>query len=67
MITITKEIEFHSDCKCSQTSSVMMAKMDGSQPECPVTFYVDDNAVFTMENCEISTFVDALKTLDCEV
>jgi hypothetical protein len=42
-------------------SSTLEIQMDGSQQECPVTFYANDVPVFSMGNDEIEAFCEALK------
>lgn len=41
----------------------LQIRMDGSDPDCPVTFYADGKAVFSMAEAEIDAFCENLKLL----
>lgn len=47
-----------------QHPSDLGISMDGSQPDCPITFWQDGKAVFSMGADEIGEFKAALDRLD---
>jgi hypothetical protein len=65
MTIITEIITVYSDDGDREYPSAMKIRMDGSKPECPVTFWMDKTPVFSMAAAEIPEFCKALSALDC--
>ena len=65
MTTITEKITVCSEDGDREYPSTMEIRMDGSKPECPVTFWMDKTPVFSMAADEIPAFCKALSALDC--
>jgi hypothetical protein len=67
MTIITDRLTVHSEDgdKYYPASVSLEITMDGTQPTCPVTFWHDDKAVFTLGNDEIPAFIKALSSFDC--
>jgi hypothetical protein len=63
MTTIIEAITIHSEDGDRDHNNTLDAKLDGSQENCPVTFYVDGKAVFSMGNDEIPVFCKAIQSL----
>lgn len=58
------EIEILSEDGDDSHPATLTLRLDGSKPDCPITFYSDGKAVFSLGNDEISEFVAALESLD---
>jgi hypothetical protein len=65
MTTITEKITIHSEFGERSHPSQITLSMDGTQPDCPVTFWADGKAVFSLGNDEIQEFCEQLQKLDC--
>ena len=65
MTTITERITVCSEDGDPEYPSTMEIRMDGSKPECPVTFWMDETPVFSMASDEMPAFCKALSALDC--
>jgi hypothetical protein len=65
MTTITEKITIHSEDGEKSHPSEITLTMDGSQPDCPVTFWADGKPVFSLGSHEIAEFCEQLQTLDC--
>jgi hypothetical protein len=65
MTTITHQIKIYSEEGDRDHPSELEVRMDGSKPECPLTFWVDGKAVFSMGSCEVHEFCKELSRLDC--
>jgi hypothetical protein len=65
MTTITEIMTICSEEGDSDYPSSLQIKLDGTQPNCPVTFWADGVAVFSMASDEIPGFCKALSALDC--
>jgi len=65
MTTITEKITVCSEDGDACYPSVLDLRMDGSKPDCPVTFWANGKAVFSMSSDEIPAFCKALSSLDC--
>ena len=64
MKTQTSKITIHSELGRQDQPSIIELSMDGSKPDCPITFWYYGNPFFSMGAEEISDFVDALQSLD---
>lgn len=60
---VTK-ITIHSELGCANHPTMIEISMDGSQPDCPITFWHDGEPFFSMGSEEISDFIEALQSLD---
>lgn len=65
MTIITEKFTIFSEDGDRNYPATLLCTMDGSQQDCPVTFWQDDKAVFSMGNDEIPAFIKALSLLDC--
>ena len=65
MTTITETITICSEDGDRDYPSSIQIKLDGTQPNCPVTFWKDEVAVFSMAADEIPAFCSALSAMDC--
>lgn len=65
MTLITEKITVHSDDGDSNYPCTLDLRMDGTQMDCPVTFYQEGKPVFSMGAAEIPAFCDALRAMDC--
>ena len=65
MTTIIEKITVYSEFGDREHPSKIQLSMDGSQPECPVTFWHDGKAFFSMGADEIGEFIEQLQKLDC--
>lgn len=65
MTTITERLTIHSEDGDRNYPASLEITMDGTQQDCPVTFWQDDKAVFSMGNDEIPAFIKALSSVDC--
>lgn len=64
MTTITEQITICSEEGDGKYPSTLEIRMDGSQPDCPVTFWVDEKPVFSLASHEIPAFCKALSAMD---
>lgn len=64
MTTITEKITIYAEDGDRDHPASLEITLDGTQQSCPVTFWQDDKAVFSMGNDEISAFIKALTLLD---
>ena len=63
MILVINEAKFHSTEGDPKHSGDLTVRLDGSKPECPITFYDrKDRPVFSMGNDEVPEFCELLKT-----
>ena len=58
------EISVFSELGDPSKPSIMEISMDGSKPDCPITFCHGGKPFFSMGAEEIGDFVDALQSLD---
>ncbi len=65
MTIITEKLTLYSEDGDGNHPASLMLSMDGSQRDCPVTFWQDGKAVFSMGNDEIPAFIKALSLLNC--
>jgi len=65
MTTITYKLTVYSEDGDRNHPASLEITMDGTQQTCPVTFWKDDKAVFSMGNDELPAFIKALASLDC--
>ncbi len=65
MTIITDRLTIHSEDGDRNYPSSLEITMDDTQQTCPVTFWQEDKAVFSMGNDEISAFIKALSSFDC--
>ena len=65
MTSLTTAIELFSESGDREFPNCIHIKMDGRQPDCPVTFYgKDGQPLFSMGNDEVGEFVKALSDLE---
>lgn len=64
MKTQLVKITVYSELGDPSKPSFVEISMDGSKPDCPITFRHDGNDFFSMGAEEISDFVEALQSLD---
>lgn len=64
MTIITDKLTVYSEDGDRNHPAILEITMDGTQPTCPVTFWQDDKAVFSMGNDEIPAFIKALSSFD---
>jgi len=65
MTTITEKITIYSEDGEKSHPCEITLTMDGKQPACPVTFWVDGKPVFSLGGYEIAEFCEKIQTLDC--
>lgn len=65
MNIITHKVTLHSDLGDEKYPATLDLRMDETKPDCPVTIWQDDKAIFSMGNDEIHDFIKALAYLDC--
>ena len=65
MTTITDKITLYSEDGARDHPASLEITMDGSQQDCPVTFWQNGVSVFSMGNDEIPAFIKALTLFDC--
>ena len=67
MTTITEKIIISSEDGDREYPSTLDVRMDGTQINCPVTFYSSRTGkpVFSMASDEIPAFCKALSAMDC--
>jgi hypothetical protein len=65
MHIITEKITISSEDGDRNYPCTLELRMDGTQMDCPITFYQDGKPVFSLAAAEIPAFCDALRTLDC--
>ena len=65
MTIINERLTIHSEDGDRNYPASLKITVDGTQPACPVTFWQDDKAVFSMANDELPAFIKALSSLDC--
>jgi hypothetical protein len=65
MTTITYKVTIYSEDGDENHPASLELTLDGTQRDCPVTFWKDGKAVFSMGNDEIPAFIKALSLLDC--
>lgn len=65
MTTATEKITVYSDDGDRDHPASIEIIMDTTQQACPITFWQDEKAVFSMGNDELPTFIKALTLFDC--
>jgi hypothetical protein len=65
MTIITHKVTLQSELGDAKHPATLELRMDETKPDCPVTFWQNDKAVFSMGNDEIHDFIKALSYLDC--
>ena len=63
MNTLTEQIRIYSEDGEADINREITLKMVGNDPNCPITFYVDDKAVFSLGSDEVDDFRETLKSL----
>ena len=63
MDTIIEQIRICSELGKNGINSEITLKMAGNDPNCPITFYVDNKAVFSLGSDEVHDFCEHLKSL----
>ena len=63
MTIIPKQIEVYSEDGLAEVNNGLTLELDGSTPDCPITFYLNEEAVFSLGNHEVSEFIEALNSL----
>lgn len=63
MNTLTEKLRIYSENGDSQYPNELIAEMDGATPDCPITFYRDGVAVFSMGSEEVAEFCEAITKL----
>jgi hypothetical protein len=56
-------MDIHSEFGDREINRWITIEMDGSKPDCPITFIVDGNPVFSIGSEEIDDFVKALDSI----
>lgn len=63
MTTLTTRLDIHSETGDREFGNAITLDMDGSQPDCPIKFIVDDKVVFSLGADEVDAFTKALESL----
>ena len=63
MTTLTTRLDIHSETGDRECGNAITLDMDGSQPDCPVSFIVDGKPVFSLGSDEVHKFTEALESL----
>lgn len=63
MTISTKKISIISEFGDEQYPSELTFKMDSTKPDCPITFYIEGCAVFSLGSEEIVEFCDTISKL----
>jgi hypothetical protein len=63
MTIITERLTVYSEDGDKNYPNTLDITMDGTQQTCPVTFWMDDKAVFSLGNDEVSELIKALSSL----
>ena len=63
MTTITEKIRIYSENGDSQYPNELMAKMDGTKPDCPITFYREAIPIFSLGSDEVAEFCEQISKL----
>ena len=63
MTTLTTRLDIHSENGDRKTNNAITLEMDGSQPDCPVSFIVDGKPVFSLGSDEVEEFTNLLQAL----
>ncbi len=62
----TDKITIYSEDGDPEYSAQMEISLDGTKPDCPVTFWMGGNAFFSMGNHEVARFCELLKEMELE-
>jgi len=65
MNTITHKVTVYSEDGNQSHPASLELVLDDTQQDCPVSFWQDEKAVFSMGNDEIPAFIKALSLLNC--
>jgi hypothetical protein len=65
MTTITEKIRIYSEDGDKEHPSEIIVTMNGSKPDCPITFWHDDKPIFSLGGCELDEFIEEIRKLDC--
>ena len=63
MTTLTTRLDIHSETGDRKTNNAITLEMDGSQPDCPISFIVDGKPVFSLGADEAEEFSTRLLDL----
>lgn len=63
MTTLTTRLDMHSENGDRKTNNAITLELDGSQPDCPISFIVNGKAAFSLGADEVDEFVAHLKSL----
>ena len=66
MTTLVEEIKVCSEYGDLSYNNSVTIKLDGSQPECPITLFDGETALFSFGNEELDEFIKALKSFELE-
>jgi hypothetical protein len=64
MTTIIDQITIHSEEGNKEYPSSVTIEMDGTKPDCPITFYAAGLPVFSLGMHELGEFIEQLQQLD---
>jgi hypothetical protein len=64
MTNIIEQITIYSENGNKEYPSSLRIKMDGTKPDCPITFYAAGNPVFSLGMHELGEFIEELQKLD---
>lgn len=65
MTTITEKILIYSEDGDPAHPSEIAVTMDGTKPDCPITFWRDGKAFFSLGAGEVAEFCEQIQKLDC--
>ena len=63
MTRLTTRLDIHSETGDCKTNNAVTLEMDGSQPDCPISFIIDGKPVFSLGADEVSQFAESLESL----
>ena len=64
MTAIIEKFAVYSEYGNPEHPSLITVTMDGSKPDCPITFWSEDKPVFSMGSDEIDDFIKQLNAID---
>lgn len=63
MTTNTEQIRIYSENGDSQYPNELVAEMDGTKPDCPITFYSRGIPIFSLGSDEVAEFCEEISKL----
>ena len=63
MTTLTTRLDIHAENGDRKTNNTITLELDGSQPDCPISFIIDGKPVFSLGADEVDEFTTHLQSL----